>query len=102
MGDPEIPYNNELQLTQSIIHNLASILQVIEIKSLIIWNQTNFKILATLVTNKIYHTWSHINKYTFNCYKSYITKHTHYCKLKIHYSYNKNIKILTLIGDPIQ
>jgi len=27
LGDPEMPYNNELQLThKSIIHNLASIL----------------------------------------------------------------------------
>jgi len=37
LGDPKIPYNNELHLThKSIIHNLASILWVIKIKTLII------------------------------------------------------------------
>jgi len=34
LGNPEMPYNNELQLThKSIIHNLAFILSVIEIKN---------------------------------------------------------------------
>jgi len=37
LDDPEMPYNNELQLThKSIIHNLASVLWVIETKTLII------------------------------------------------------------------
>jgi len=52
-----MPYNNELQLThKSIIHNLASILRVIEIKTINNLKPKNFKILITLVTNQIQHT----------------------------------------------
>jgi len=39
LGDPLMSYNNELQLTHTlIIYNLASILWVIEIKLSLIWN----------------------------------------------------------------
>jgi len=63
-------YNNDQLTHKSIIHNLASILWIIEIKNINMLKSNNFKILTILVTNKIYHAdFKKIN--TCNCYKLY-------------------------------